>query len=252
MGRELAQEYNAAFFEISAIESRRSAEVVVPLIKRLVRPTSVLDVGCGTGAWLLEWINNGVPDILGLDGDYVSTTTLRMPPENFRPADLQKPFSLDRRFDLVQSLEVAEHLDESCADTFVTSLVAHADTVLFSAAIPGQGGTHHVNEQWPSYWIEKFARHGLQVFDIIRPVVWMDPRVGNYYRQNMLLFSRRTDFSVGSTLVDVVHPDYWKKLKSSRLSLREVVKSFPGAVSAAARKRLPRSAKRRRRLRFTH
>lgn len=251
MGKELAQQYDTAFFEEYVSGAHRSAAVVVPLVNSLVRPRSVLDVGCGTGVWLLEWINNGVTDVLGLDGNYLSATTLQIPPANFRSADLQRSFSLDRKFDLVQSLEVAEHLDESCADTLVKSLAVHADTILFSAAIPGQGGIHHVNEQWPSYWIEKFSSHGLQVFDIIRPTIWTDPRVERWYRQNIFLFSKRADFRVSSTLVDVVNPDSWKVVRNSRPSLRECVSSLPGAMSAEARKRLPLTVKWRRRLFLT-
>ena len=70
------------------------------------------------------------------------------------------PLRIGRRFDLVNCLEVAEHLDASRADSFVDDLCALGDVVVFSAAIPGQGGTHHVNEQFQSYWQERFRRNG--------------------------------------------------------------------------------------------
>jgi glycosyltransferase involved in cell wall biosynthesis len=71
----------------------------------------------------------------------------------------------------------------------VDSLVRHASVVLFSAAIPDQGGTAHLNEQWPSYWAELFARRGYQAYDAIRPAVWDDQQVAWWYRQNILVFA---------------------------------------------------------------
>ena len=184
---------------------------MIPLVNELVRPTSVLDVGCATGTWLAEWGSAGVADVTGVDGDYVDRATLRLPVDRFVPADLQQPLSLGRTFDLVQTLEVAEHLDEACADTFVDSLARHGDTILFSAAIPGQGGPHHVNEQWPSYWAAKFARAGYTAYDVIRPRIWTDSRVVVWYRQNILLFARGRAFGDAPPPLDLVHPEIWRE-----------------------------------------
>ena len=187
--------YDKHFYEIQVSASGGSAEVVVPLVNDLVHPSSVLDVGCGIGAWLAEWERNGVKDVTGVDGDYVQRAALRIDPSRFNAGDLEKGFHLGRRFALVECIEVAEHLDESCADVFVEFLCEHSDTVLFGAAIPGQGGTHHVNEQWPSYWVPKFARAGYRVFDPIRPLIfWDDDRVKVWHRQNLLLFSQEREF----------------------------------------------------------
>lgn len=143
--------YDKAFFDSQSDGAQASAAAVVPLVKRLLSPNSVLDVGCGPGTWVARWITEGVTDAIGVDGDYVDRSSLRIPAGQFVAADLEDPLHLGRTFDLVQSLEVAEHLDEVHADAFVASLARHGDTVLFSAALPGQGGAHHVNEQWPSY-----------------------------------------------------------------------------------------------------
>ena len=201
--------YTPAFFDDLARDTRESARAVVPVVNKLLRPASVLDVGCGVGIWLAEWGSAGVSDVLGIDGNYVDRTALRVPLDKFAPVDLQQSFSLGRKFDLVQTLEVAEHLDEARADTFVESLARHSETILFSAAIPGQGGTHHVNEQWPSYWAEKFARAGYTAYDIIRPQIWADPKIKVFYRQNMLLFARGRVFEGAEARLDLVHPDMW-------------------------------------------
>ena len=42
----------------------------------------------------------------------------------------------------------------------VATITKHGDAVLFSAAIPGQGGQDHLNEQWPEYWQKKFEVNG--------------------------------------------------------------------------------------------
>ena len=83
----------------------------------------------------------------GLDGPFVNRNELLIPNERFSVAELTGPISLGRQFDLVQSLEVAEHLPKTSAERFVQTLVTHGTRVLFSAAIPGQGGENHINEQ---------------------------------------------------------------------------------------------------------
>lgn len=181
--------YTEQFYADRADESLRSAREIVPLVMDWIRPQSVLDVGCGTGGWLRAFSEAGVSEVQGVDGDYVQRSALQIPPECFMPHDLRRPLALDRRFDLVMSVEVAEHLEAGYADQFVASLVAHGAVVLFSAAIPFQGGTGHVNEQWPDYWAERFGRHGYVPVDAVRPRVWRNERVTYWYRQNVLLFA---------------------------------------------------------------
>jgi len=228
---QVSSEYNTAFFDEVAHGTRESARAVIPLLQELVQPASVLDVGCATGTWLAEWSSAGVSDVLGVDGDYVNRSALQIPVDRFVPTDLEHSFSLGRKFDLVQTLEVAEHLDEARADTFVQSLARHGDTILFSAAIPGQGGTHHVNEQWPSYWAEKFAKAGYTAYDVIRPRIWTDPRVLVWYKQNMLLFARDRAFEGGAARLDLVHPDMYQ-------DPRQVVRLIPGALATLLRRKI--------------
>jgi hypothetical protein len=155
----------------------------------LLQPRSVVDVGCGTGAWLSEFRNQGVPQILGLDGEYVNREELLIPAASFRSVDLtfQLP-DLGRRFDLAVSLEVAEHLPSSHAEEFVSDICSLSPFVLFSAAVPWQGGTGHVNEQWQPYWRRLFAGRGYIALDPVRPAVWKDRRVEWWYRRNIFLY----------------------------------------------------------------
>lgn len=184
--------YDAEFFRRQQAESLRSARVVVPLVMDLVRPQSVVDFGCGVGAWLHTFAENGANDLLGIDGDYVDRSTLLFDAARFRVMDLDGPGeALDRRFDLAVCLEVAEHLSARSAPMLIERLTSAAPVVLFSAALPGQGGTRHLNECWPIYWQRLFAMHGYQRLDAIRPRVWRERDVEWWFKQNSYLFVRR-------------------------------------------------------------
>lgn len=114
---------------------------------------------------------------------------LQIPEESFIHFDLTKPFHLNKKFDLVVSLEVAEHLPASCAETFVNTLTSHGSVILFSAALPFQGGHNHFNEQWAEYWAALFKQKGYEVIDCIRREVWWNPRVDWWYAQNILIYA---------------------------------------------------------------
>lgn len=183
-----AHAYDNEFFDYVEIGARRSARRFIPLLLEHFTLHSVLDVGCGRGVWLNEWQQQGVTDICGIDGDYVDLNKLDIPKNRFKAANLAEPLHLGRKFDLVQSLEVAEHIPANHADTFVENLVAHGDLVLFSAAPPGQGGEFHVNEQEYSYWRDKFARHHYYLIDFMRPLVIAQGDIEPWYRYNTLVF----------------------------------------------------------------
>ncbi|MBA3472701.1 MAG: methyltransferase domain-containing protein [Rubrobacter sp.] len=208
---------------------RSSARVVVPLVLDLVQPRSVIDVGCGTGDWLSTFREHGVEDIWGIDGPYVSKKILEIPEERFIPFDLEQPFHLDRRFDLVVSLEVAEHLPRECAETFVNSLTSLGSVVLFSAAIPHQGGKNHINEQWPEYWAKHFHDKDFVVIDCLRRKIWCNEKVQRWYAQNTLLFATREyledqpllnqEYELrGTSQLATVHPStYMKKIEDAEV-----------------------------------
>jgi SAM-dependent methyltransferase len=150
---------------------------------------SVLDVGCGPAVWLAEWSRIGAKEVVGVDGDYVPRHTLAIPADAFRAIDISQPFDLGQRFDLVVCLEVAEHIPEAHSDTLIDNLCRHGDVIMFSAAIPGQGGEFHVNERPYEHWRRKFAARGYAVFDCARrPVVgWRE--IEPWYRFNTFLFA---------------------------------------------------------------
>lgn len=182
--------YQDSFFNYIDLSSSRSAQHFVRMVEFPFEITTVLDVGCGRGAWLAEWKKvNKV--IFGVDGAYVDVQNLLIPTENFAHQDISQSFSLNSRFDLVQCLEVAEHLKAEDSDTLVENLVKHGDVILFSAAIPGQGGEFHVNEQPLNYWVEKFEKQGYECFDFIRSKIANEKMIEPWYRFNTLLFVKK-------------------------------------------------------------
>jgi SAM-dependent methyltransferase len=180
--------YTENFYEILKEGSRRSAREIVPLVLEFIQPKSVVDVGCGLGSWLSVFKELGIGECLGIDGDYVNTDRLEISREEFQPFALDTSLKLDRTFDLVVSLEVAEHLPPESARTFIATLTDLGSVVLFSAAIPLQGGTNHVNEQWPGYWAHLFQERGYLAIDCLRKKIWNNENVEPWYAQNILVF----------------------------------------------------------------
>jgi SAM-dependent methyltransferase len=226
--------YDQKFFDTYTAGSLRSARVIVPLVRELAPVGSVVDFGCGRGAWLLAFKEDGVDDVLGLDGPYVDRSQLLIGADEFRGADLGRPVDLGRGFDLAVCLEVAEHLPARSSRALVRSLTAAAPLVLFSAAIPGQGGTCHVNEQWPEYWDRRFGPEGYRRIDVIRPQVCQDRRVDWWYRQNAFLYAREPVFGAvrarAESLSLTVDPDM-EVIHGTHLGVR--YKSFRGLVGEA-------------------
>ena len=220
MGGPLAKLYSGEFYLADEHRSDQAARAIVPLVIKLVRPRSVVDVGCGTGIWLRRFLENGVEEIHGIDGQWVDTKLLKIPRDRFEVADLSRPFQVRHTYDLAVSLEVAEHLPPSAAERFVETLTSLSKVILFSAAIPGQGGTGHVNEQWPDYWARRFGERGYVPVDCVRWIIWQRNDLPVWYVQNSLLYISRTALSQfpeievrfkadGSSPASVVHPRHY-------------------------------------------
>ena len=186
---DMSSPYTSTFYHQQRCGSYSSAEVVIPRLLSLAQVHSAIDVGCGLATWLSVLRAHGISDIVGVDGDYVDRSAIQVPTDNYLALDIRQPLKLGRRFDLALSLEVAEHLPANCADGFVESLTRLAPVILFSAAIPFQGGTSHINEQWPEYWASIFEKHAYVPLDCIRRYIWNDARVEWWYAQNILVYA---------------------------------------------------------------
>lgn len=200
MGENMLIDYSEDYYQTHREGVHRSAREIVPLVLELVQPRSVIDIGCGAGGWLSVFRDFGVLDIYGVDGSCPGSETLEIPKELFLSFDLRNPLEIDRQFDLVVSLEVAEHLPPERAKTFIRTLTQLGPVILFSAAVPLQEGVNHLNEQWPEYWVEQFENEGYRVVDPLRKKIWQNDNVEFWYIQNILMFVQQQYLESNSRL----------------------------------------------------
>ncbi|MBK8207350.1 MAG: methyltransferase domain-containing protein [Planctomycetes bacterium] len=231
MTQAAAPNYDRKFYENEQDSSLQSARIIAPYVYELIKPASVVDVGCGVGGWLLAFKEAGAAVIHGYDGNWVQPDMLRIPVDCFTPHDISQPIVGDRRFDLAINLEAAEHLPAEKAPGLVASLVKLTPVILFSAAIPHQEGRNHVNEQWPDYWVSLFEQHNYRAIDCLRARFWSNQDVRWWYKQNAMLMvaeARLAQDAILKALADaspsppppLVHPELfeekWNKLESAR------------------------------------
>jgi SAM-dependent methyltransferase len=208
----------ARYTHTTQIHNLDSPKEIVPVLTSLLPIQSVVDIGCGLGTFLKVFKEHGIQDVFGVDGKWCNKQLLfeNIQPKEFAEMDLDKPIELKRKFDLAVSLEVAEHLHESRATTFVADLTKLSDVILFSAAIPFQGGDHHYNEQWLYYWAVKFAESGYELYDVLKPLYWNNPKIFWWYKQNMVLFIKKGKATEAikklphNALKNVIHPELFE------------------------------------------
>ena len=202
--------YDEKFYE-STHEHTYSAQIILDIIFKYHKPKSIIDVGCGSGSWLKIADKMGVEKLTGIEAGWLKPEMLITENIDLVTYDISEPLPNLSKYDLAITLEVAEHLSESRAEGFINDLCNLADIVLFSAAIPYQGGDNHINEQWQSYWSNLFSKNHYVVRDIIRPVIWNDRQVKSWYRQNCLLYVNKKIQSLikppnHKNPIDLVHP----------------------------------------------
>lgn len=246
--------YDAHYHDTKESGSRNAADAILALTLQVIDVATVLDVGCGYGSWLAAARELGVSDLTGIEGPWAAQWRDRgvlVTDFDLLLMDLEIPFTLDRRFDLVICQEVAEHLTSSRADAFIAELCAASSrAVVFGAAIPGQGGPNHVNERWTTEWAARFAEHGFRPLDVFRRRIWNRNEVPVYYRQNALLFVdaaafgdaeerlRQLPSAPAAAALDVVHPYYYEREIKKRAALpgvSELLRATAGIPAAVAR-----------------
>lgn len=172
------------------------------------KPNSLLDVGCGLGTWTKAAIDFGIADAFGVDGVDISQEQLFIDSQLFEQLDLTDKWNLNRRFDVVICLEVAEHLDSVYAENLIKTLTVHSDFVVFSAAPPWQSGQNHVNCQDPVYWQDIFNRMGFTCSDEIRWKLWEKSAIEPWYRQNLFIARYAPDKAGKENRIKaVIHPE---------------------------------------------
>lgn len=178
--------YDDQFFTDEGRVARESAAIVIPWVLHNLKtwPSLIIDIGCGTGEWAYEWLNEAARldtqfDVLGIDAYAPTCVVPRLRLDITHGVDCTG-------WDLAICLEVAEHLPSESAEPLVAGL-AKANTVLFSAATPGQPGVGHVHCQPHEFWHDLFAQHGM-TSEFIGDQ--FDEPVADFYRRNMYLYRR--------------------------------------------------------------
>ncbi len=192
--------YNEDFYNDNISYTEQSPSIILGILSNIIEINSFCDVGGGTGLWTREFIklkNNDVDldHICCIDGNYITEKQLLIPKKCFLSFDLEKRITLNEKYDLVVSLEVAEHLNSDRSYSFVEDLVNLGDTILFSAAVPGQDGDGHINEQHMTYWVDKFKQHGYEPFDVIRPAIQDNENIPFWYKQNIIVFAKKGTYN---------------------------------------------------------
>jgi cyclopropane fatty-acyl-phospholipid synthase-like methyltransferase len=215
-GRRAAR-YDKAFYDDFTASSLRSGEIVLGALLHRYAARSIIDVGCGVGAWLKAAQNLGASSLRGFDGPWVDDSQLLIEPTSFTRISFESADWPDLgKVDLAISLEVAEHLSLTQGKLLVKRLCNAAPVVLFSAAIPHQGGEGHQNEQWQSWWAEIFAAQGYRPSLFLRRITWTNAEVSFWYSQNMVVY---VDPARAGSLIepdemaqpmDVIHPDLYQ------------------------------------------
>lgn len=224
--------YSSAFFAQNVKSSTPSAVAVLSRLAPLYTPASVVDFGCGSGAWLAGAGVTWGARLRGFDGPWVDPRELTDSGIEFTALDFEKELpNPGERFDLGISVEVAEHLQEQTAKDFIARLCSVADVIVFGGAVPYQGGTHHINEHPQSYWINEFTQNGFEMFDIFRGAVWGNSDVKWWFKQNTFLFVKRGFDGIDrdrlreleTPLVDVIHPEnFVRKITLNKARIREL------------------------------
>lgn len=228
--------YSAEFFQFISSDNDAYRDLLLPVVNA-VRPISVIDLGTGSGAWLAAAKEMGASRVLGLDGHWAATEHQLISSAEFLAVDFEAGFPDLGRFDLAICLEVLEHITPEAGEAAVQWLCERSDVVLFSAAIPGQGGTHHINEVWQHHWADKFRSHNFHAYDIIRPTIWRNSDIPWWYRQNTVVYARpEAAKSYGWTeadinTLDLVHPDRFEMAietiaRLKRRSIKGRLRSF--------------------------
>ena len=244
------EHYDEIFYQGMSSESLDSAKIYLTYLWNYIQPKSVLDVGCGRGAWLKACHDLGSVDLYGYDGDWNNQSQMIDQGIQFSSKDLNESFVINHKVDLLITLEVAEHLRTSSSTQFINSITDSSDAILFSAAYLGQGGTNHINEQRHSYWARLFSNHGFVAFDLFRPRFWGDKKVGFWYQQNTFLYLKKdsptyenfvdSGFSElkNINLLDCVHPDLYDFKRGQGLGFKTVAKELIPSFLRALRRRI--------------
>lgn len=215
--------YNKKYYKKHESGSYRSALQIFEYINVFIDFKSMVDFGCGMGTWCKAMEELGISDILGIDQHAYDSDYMLISAESYLQYDLRKELILPRRTDIAVSVEVAEHIEEEYSEIFIHNLCLCSDLILFSAAIPFQGGTGHINEKPCIFWSEIFNKYGYNAIDCIRPHFWNNENIEIWYRNNCILYAKENlyqklivNIPQEKYPLDIVHPAMLNRILNKR------------------------------------
>lgn len=186
--------YAETFFTDLNFQSDKSARILAKFILKEFSPKTLIDFGCGNGELCFELQQKlGRDNVTGIDTQNALDFGKNNKDINFIAFDLTSKFEIQEKLDIAVCLEVAEHLDSKYAKMMIGNLVNASNLVIFSAAIPGQGGHQHLNEQEPMYWAKLFWENGFVLKQDPRRKLRKKFRLAPWYKQNILIFGKAED-----------------------------------------------------------
>ncbi|AFY32503.1 class I SAM-dependent methyltransferase [Calothrix sp. PCC 7507] len=178
--------YSAKYFQSRTFET--DYQTLAAVIFELYHPQTVAEFGCGPGHLSRELAKLGVK-VTSVDGhSQPSFTGLAV---EFHHLDLNDPIAIanffaNKHFDLAICLEVAEHLQPQSSPILVKWLTSVAPVVIFSAAVPHQGGHGHINLQPREYWHNEFMQRQFIAADRVREELRATSSIAPWYRYNVI------------------------------------------------------------------
>jgi hypothetical protein len=223
---KMLKSYSEKFYYSVGKRSENSADEILDVLLIHLGKSQigkVTDLGCGAGAWtekLLTKTNSQISCLDLRESIKLCQSKFTYPSSN-RLSYYAVDFEVDEipliDSDLVLNLEVLEHLSLETGRKLISWMSSNSRYVLFSAAIPGQGGTGHINEKPHNFWLKEFQKLGFIACDIIRPLIQHSDKSARYYQLNTFLL-----VNVRLVLVDEER-DKWQNLA---LDLRHPVKDY--------------------------
>ena len=134
---------------------------LVKYLKEKFKIESLIDIGCGDGMAIKNYPEKLGLDCYGVDGDWT-----RMPKtdqcilHDFSEGKIEFDPE-DTTFDCSDSIEFLEHVEEEYQENYM-DLFSKGKLCVVTAALPGQGGHHHVNCRPQEYWYEVFEKYGYE------------------------------------------------------------------------------------------
>lgn len=197
-----------------SIHKIEDPDLILPIFLEQKKIKSAIDFGAGLGTWLAALEKKGIKDYVGIEHPEVDLTHYVANREKLIRCSLSEKINLGRSFDTAICLEVAEHIQSEYSDHLVEIITKHSSSVLWSAAIPGQGGINHINEQWPFYWQSKFRKKGYYFHDTIRSRIQEMPTL-SCYKNNIFIIDQEPKNEWNGN--NLILPSLWQsKLKEHK------------------------------------